>query len=344
MKLRTLLGQVLPPLLLFGLMAALPAFGMEPNAMRLLFVSFVWITASVAWNLLGGFAGQVSFGFAVFYGIGAYTAAMLIDGGRVHPYLAFIAAGVAAAISSVFISLPTFRLRGPYFAIATIGVSETVRVVAGNLGFTGGASGYRITEPRPFHQAEHYYSALVVAAFAIAVSAFIAQHKFGLGLVAINQDEDAAADSGVNPFLYKLQAHAVAAFLTGIAGGLFARYAAFIHPDGVFSFHNSVQILLMPVIGGLGTVWGPVIGGVVVGMIEEEIVAYFPQVHLLLYGGLLIVIVLLEPGGILGAVRKLFRKIRRIRDRRTGKRAADSPSEETDEVLWGVGSGSGREL
>jgi branched-chain amino acid transport system permease protein len=342
MKLRARLLPYLLGLALLAFVALLPAFGLSPNAARLLFVSFVWITASVAWNLLGGYAGQVSFGFAVFYGIGAYVAAMLIDGGKVNPYLAFLAAGIAAAFASVLIGLPTFRLRGPYFAIATIGVSEAVRVVASNLEITGGASGYRIAEYRPFHQAEHYYSALVVAAGAIAVSYFISRHKFGLGLLAINQDEDAAADSGVNPFVYKLRAHAIAAFLTGMAGGLFARYAAFIDPNGVFAFQNSVTILLMPVIGGLGTVWGPVIGGMVVGIIQEEIVAYFSQVHLLIYGGLLILIVLVEPGGILGGVRRLQRWIRRIRDRRTGKRAANTPGEQPDEVLWGAGSGQGR--
>jgi branched-chain amino acid transport system permease protein len=342
MKWRAIVGLYLPPLLLLGVFALLPAFGLQPNALRLLFISFVWITASVAWNILGGFAGQVSFGFAVFYGIGAYTAGMLIDGGHFHPYLALIAAGIAAAISSVLIGLPTFRLRGPYFAIATIGVSETVRVIATNLDVTGGASGYRIAENRPFSQAEHYYAAFIVAVLAIAISMFIARSKFGLGLIAIKQDEDAAADSGVNPLLYKLKAHAVAAFLTGVAGGLFARYAAFIHPNGVFGFNVSVQILLMPVIGGLGTVWGPVIGGVVIGIIEEEIVAYFPQAHLLIYGGLLIVIVLFEPGGVLGAVRRLQRWIRRIRDRRADKRAAHTPGEQADEVLWGAGSGPGR--
>ncbi|MBZ5629308.1 MAG: branched-chain amino acid ABC transporter permease [Acidobacteriia bacterium] len=332
----------LPPIALLGVLLLLPAFGIQPNAVRLLFVTFVWMTASIAWNLLGGFAGQVSFGFAVFYGVGAYAAAILIDGGRLNPYLALVAAGMTAAIASVLIGLPTFRLRGPYFAIATIGVSETVRVVATNLEFTGGASGYRITEPRPFNQAEHYYTALIVAALAFAVSLFISRHKFGLGLIAINQDEDAAADTGVNPFVYKLKAHAVAAFLTGVAGGVFARYAAFIHPNGVFGFPISVQILLMPVIGGLGTVWGPVIGGVVIGVIEEEIVAYFPQVHLLIYGLLLIVIVLFEPGGILGAIRRLQRWVRRIRDRQAGKRTADARSKKPDEVLWGAGSGPGR--
>jgi branched-chain amino acid transport system permease protein len=342
MKSPRLLWRILPPLLLFVLFALVPAVGLQANAMRLLFISFVWVTASVAWNLLGGYAGQVSFGFAVFYGIGAYTTAMLIDPVRLHPYLAILAAGVTAAIASVLIGLPTFRLRGPYFAIATIGVSETVRVIATNLDFTGGASGYRIGELHPFSQAEHYYTALVLASIAVAISYRIANHKFGLGLLAINQDEDAAADSGVNPFVYKLKAHAVAAALTGMAGGVFARYAAFIHPNGVFGFPTSVQILLMPVIGGLGTVWGGVIGGGVVGIIEEEIVARFPQAHLLLYGGLLILIVLVEPGGILGALYNLMRRIRRIRDRRAGKRAADSSGKQADEVLWGVGSGPER--
>lgn len=343
MKPRAQFSKYVVPLVLLAAFALLPASGIQPNTVRLLFITFVWVTASVGWNLLGGFAGQVSFGFAVFYGIGAYAAAILIDGGRMHPYVAFVFAGLTAAVASVLIGLPTFRLRGPYFAIATIGVSETVRVVATNLEFTGGATGYRITEQRPFSQTEHYYSALVVAAFAVAVSLFISRHKSGLGLTAINQDEDAAADTGVNPFLFKLSAHAVAAFLTGVAGGVFARYAAFIHPNGVFGFPVSVQILLMPVIGGLGTVWGPVIGGVVIAIIQEEIVAYFPQAHLLIYGALLIIIVLVEPGGILGAVRRLQDWVRRIRDRRAGKqRAADSSGEKPDEVLWGAGSGPGR--
>jgi branched-chain amino acid transport system permease protein len=160
--------------------------------------------------------------------------------------------------------------------------------------------------------------------------------------MAINQDEDAAADSGVNPFAYKLKAHAIAAFLTGISGGLFARYAAYIHPNGVFGFQTSVQILLMPVIGGLGTVWGPVLGGVVVGAIEEEIVARFPQAHLLMYGVMLIIIVLFEPGGIVGGLRRLLRWTRRVRERGPRKPAAASPSEQADEVLWGTGGGPGR--
>ena len=296
----------------FALLAVLIAFPLvveSPNVNRLFFITFLWITASVAWNLLGGFAGQVSFGFAVFYGVGAYTAALLINSG-ISPYISFLAAAVSAAVISLIVGLPTFRLRGPYFAIATIGVSEAVRVVATNLGFTGGASGYRVVEHAPFRQLEHYYTALVLAVLAVVASSFIARTKFGLGLNAIRQDEEAASALGVNPYTYKLIAHALAAAFTGMAGGVFARYAGFIHPQGVFGFQTSVHILLMPVIGGIGTVWGPVIGGGVFGIVEEEIVASFPQIHLLLYGALLIVIVLFEPGGILGGLKKLARRMR----------------------------------
>ena len=293
--------------LLAGL-AILPLLVSSPNLIRLLFMTFLWVTTSVAWNLIGGFAGQVSFGFAVFYGIGAYTTALAMNAG-VNPWSAFLGSAITAAVASLIVGLPTFRLRGPYFAIATIGISEAVRVVMTNLSFTGGASGYRIVEHCAFRQLEHYYTALVLAFIAAAISIFISRTRFGLGLNAIRQDEDAAADLGVNPFAYKLGSHALAAALTGMAGGVFARYAAFIHPQGVFGFHTSVHILLMPVIGGIATVWGPVLGGVVFGIVEEEIIASFPEIHLLIYGALLILIILAEPGGILGAFRKLYRRL-----------------------------------
>jgi branched-chain amino acid transport system permease protein len=299
--------RIAPPAAALVALIVLPLVVASPNFTRLLFLTLLWVTASIAWNLLGGFAGQVSFGFAVFYGAGAYTTALAINA-KISPFVAFVLGAAVAAIVSVLLGLPTFRLRGPYFAIATIGISEAVRIVVTNLGFTGGASGYRILEAAPFRQFEHYFTALVLAVIAIAVSSRIANAKFGLGLKAIRQDEDAAADLGVNPYKYKLAIHAVAAALTGAAGGVFARYAAYVHPNGVFGFQTGVHILLMPVIGGIGTVWGPVIGGFVFGIVEEEIVASFPQIHLLLYGSLLILIILFEPGGLLGGVHSLIRR------------------------------------
>ena len=301
--------------LLLAILVALPLFGLSPNAVRLLFVTFVWVTVSIAWNILGGFGGQVSFGFAVFYGLGAYAAALAVNRGLPRLVALLLSAGVAV-LASFLIGLPTFRLRGPYFAIATIGVSESVRVLMTNVSLTGGASGYRILETGPFRQLDHFYISLALAVVALAASAEVRRSRFGLALIAIREDEDAASDLGVNPFRTKLLAHALAAALTGAAGGVYAQYAAFIHPQGVFAFSIGVAILLMPIIGGVGTIWGPVVGGVVYGLIHDELVASFPQLHLLIYGSLLILIVLFEPAGLYGLLDRWFRALagaRRIR-------------------------------
>jgi branched-chain amino acid transport system permease protein len=290
-------------------LAALPLAGVPNNAIRLLLTTFLWVTTSLAWNLLGGVTGQVSFGFAVFYGLGAYTAALSINGG-VTPYAAIPAGGAVAAFGSVLIGIPTFRLRGPYFAIATIGVNEAVRIVMSNLEITGGASGVRLLQTGRFSQTEHYYAALGVAALAFLASWRVTHSSFGLALRAIREDQDAADDVGVHPFRCKLAVHALAACLTGIAGGVFVHYSAYIHPDGVFAFATSTSILLMPVIGGLGTLSGPIIGAAVYSIVQEEMVVHFPQFHLLLYGALLILIMLFEPGGLAGLWRRLARRLR----------------------------------
>lgn len=300
---------IIAPLGLLAFLALFPFAAPGPNAIRLLFISLVWVSTSVAWNLLGGFAGQVSFGFAVFYGLGAYSTSMALNAGFVRPVALFIGAAVAA-LASLLIGLPTFRLRGPYFAIATIGVSEAVRVVMTNLAITGGASGYRIAEHGAFNQLLHFYTALTLAALAVVISILVRRSRFGLALIALREDEDAASDLGVNPYAGKLLVHALAAGLTAAAGGVFAGYADFIYPGGVFGFDISVAILLMPIIGGVGTIWGPVIGAAVYGFVHEELIASFPQLHLLLYGLLLILIILFEPGGVLGLIQQLTRAIR----------------------------------
>src|SRR5271155_1819836 len=304
------LATAAPALLLLIVVAVLPAAGLGHNTIRLLFVTLIWVTTSVAWNLLGGFAGQVSFGFAVFYGLGAYATAMSFNAG-LSRFAAILLGACVASVASLLVGLPTFRLKGPYFAIATIGVSEAVRVVMTNLAITGGASGYRIMEKGAFNQLLHFYAALSLAAVAVAVSMLVRYSRFGLALIAIREDQDAASDLGVNPYTSKLMAHALAAALTGAAGGVYVGYAAFIYPQGVFGFDISVAILLMPIIGGVGTVWGPVIGAVVYGLVHEELIASFPEFHLLLYGSLLILIILFEPDGVMGMLEKLFRFVRK---------------------------------
>src|SRR5579864_8888682 len=181
------------PLLLLAVLLVLPYAGLGPNLMRLFFVTFLFMISGIGWNLVGGFAGQVSFGFAVFYGLGAYAAAITLNAGM-NPVISLLASAATAMVASFLVGLPTFRLRGPYFVIATIGVTEAVRVIMSNLDVTGGSSGYRITEDQPFSQNEHYYSAIAAVALAVLVSTIIANSKFGLALRAIKQDEDAAAD------------------------------------------------------------------------------------------------------------------------------------------------------
>jgi branched-chain amino acid transport system permease protein len=295
------LKVILPWVLLAGLLL-LPAVDSNANLMRLLFLTAVYSTAGLGWNLLGGMAGQVSFGFAVFFGMGAYTTALLMHAGH-SPYFGFIGGAAIAMLASFLIGLPTFRLRGPYFVIATIGVTEAVRVIMNNLDITGGASGYRISEDKPFSALEHYYTAIVAAALAVLVSTIIAHSKFGLALRAIKQDQDAAADLGVNPYTSKLWIHAIAAGLTGIAGGIYARRAGFFYPGDVFAFQTGINILLIPVIGGIGTIWGPVLGGIIFIIVEETISAKYQDFHLLIYGALLMLIVLVEPGGLIQSKR-----------------------------------------
>ncbi len=329
------LVQMALPWLLLIVLLALPVVGLSANMMRLLFITAVWTITSVGWNLIGGVTGQVSFGFAVFYGLGAYTTALLINSGR-GAIFALAGAAAIAVMASFLVGLPTFRLRGPYFAIATIGVTEAVRVVMNNLEFSGGASGYRVNETGEFNPLHHYYSAIGVAAAAVAISSLVLNSGFGLALRSIKEDQDAASDVGVNIYACKLWVHAIAAGLTGIAGGIFARYAAFFYPDGVFAFQTGISILLMPVIGGIGTIWGPVLGGIVFGMVEEQLTAGFEKIHLLLYGLLLILIILFEPDGLVGLFRRLVKLFRRNR--------GDSGSQGTDEVLWGRSRLEGREL
>lgn len=333
MQLSKSLKGILPGVL-FALLMLLPLTNPSANTVRLILTTAVWIITSIGWNLLGGLTGQVSFGFAVFYGLGAYATALMINAGR-SPYFAFLGGMAVAVLASFLVGLPTFRLRGPYFAIATIGVGEATRVIMNNIDLTGGASGYRIVEHTPFRQLEHYYSAVIIAAIALAISALVFHSKFGLALRAIKQDQEAAADLGVNPFYSKLWVHAIAAGLTGVAGGLYARYHAFIYPGDVFAFQTSIYILLMPVIGGIGTVWGPVLGGVVFGMVEEELTVHFQNTHLLLYGLLLILIILFEPDGLMG----LLRRLKNLMSRRSRE---DSGSNEPEQILRRSGSAEGR--
>ena len=269
-------------------------------------VAFAVILAS-AWNLLGGFAGQVSIGYSAFIGIGAYTTALLALKG-VNPYATLPLAALLAAAFSFVVGLPTFRLRGPYFTIATIGVSEAVRVVAAGVAFTGGSSGLRMPAGS-FSFTRNYASMVILAVAVVALAAWVKESPFGDALAAIRQDIDAAEALGVHSTKYKLLVHALSAAIVAVAGGLFAINFQYISPGSVFDFRLSLSIVLMPIVGGLGTIAGPVLGALLFGYLQIKLLSSpaLRDSYLFIYGAMLIAVMLFEPKGLLG----LFHRLRR---------------------------------
>ncbi|MGZ6134792.1 MAG: branched-chain amino acid ABC transporter permease, partial [Myxococcaceae bacterium] len=223
------------------------------------------------------------------------------------PALTLPVGAVIAVAFSVAVGLPTFRLRGPYFTIATIGVGEAVRVIASGLEFTGGSSGVRMPAAA-FDFNANYYAMVALALVTLALVGWLQQHAFGLSLEAIRQDIDAAEALGVHSTQAKLQAHAISAALVAVAGGLFATNFQYISPGSVFDFRLSLTIVLMPIVGGMGTLTGPVLGALLFSYLQIKLLASpaLRDSYLFIYGGLLIVVMLFEPKGIVGLWERLI--------------------------------------
>ena len=308
---RTWRLSVWAPLAIVIVLALFPAlFPGELNYIGLGFLTFIFVTLAVSWNMVGGYAGQVSFGYAAFFGTAAYATAILWSRYEWDPVLTLPIAGLAAVVVALIVGLPCFRLLGPYFSIATIGIGEGSRVLALNLDqLTGGASGLNLPLAVP-SKPWFYWSGLMLAVIAIAVSAWLRASRVGLGLFALRMDQDAAESVGLNTTLYKNIAHCLSAFLVGVAGGLYVVYLSYVHPDTVFSFDLSIGMVLMGVIGGVGTLWGPVLGATIYLPIQQLLLAQpsLVAIHQLIFGGLLIAIILFEPGGLLGLIRRVARR------------------------------------
>lgn len=298
--------------LVVGILLAVVPFLIPGNItlLNLGILTFLYVAQGVAWNILGGFAGYVSFGYAAFFGLGAYTTALLWLAGW-SPVLTYPLAGLVAAAFSLLVGGPTLRLVGPYFSIATIGVGEAMRILMLNLDkITGGASGLNLPTVVP-SKTWFYFVALICAATSVAVATWIRGHRFGLGLTALRLDLEAAESLGVRTTLFKNLAHIVSAALVGACGGVYATYLQYVHPDTVFSFTLSISLVLIALIGGLGTVWGPVLGAVIFFVVQDYLQTSYPTFHLLVYGLLLLLIILFEPGGLTGLAGRLVARARR---------------------------------
>jgi branched-chain amino acid transport system permease protein len=308
-KQRGLLGGLLVGALL---LAALP-FLANPYVVSLAFLLLMWVALASSWNLLSGYTGYVSFGHAGFFGVGAYTAAILITTYRWHWLVACLAGGVLCILLALIIGWPALRLRGPYFAIALLGLSEVGRIVA-SVWEPVTRGGLGISLPPESDLLADYYAMLALAALATVLVYAIATSKTGLRLLAIREDETAAEVVGVPTTRYKLLAFTLSAVFPGVAGGLYAWQTSYIDPATVFSVSISVRTIASAMFGGVGTVIGPVLGAVLLNLLAEVLWVRFPSLHPVLFGGLIMLTLLVMPGGIMALLQKrgLIPRTRRL--------------------------------
>ena len=266
---------------------------------------FMWIALAGSWNIISGFTGYVSFGHVAFFGIGTYTAALLITKAGWHWLPAGLAGSIPAMLLALVIGYPCLRLKGPYFAISMLGLNEVVRALVSYFeGFTGGGSG--ISLPPIVATVPVYYAMGAVALTVPLVTYFIITSRFGLRLLSIREDELAAEAMGINTARHKLYAFLLSAAFPGIVGGFYAWYASHVEPMSVFPLITTITMIIMCLLGGSGTVLGPVLGAVLLSIFQEMVWARFLWVHQALLGTLIVAVVLLMPRGILGILRQYY--------------------------------------
>lgn len=288
---------------------------LSPFTHNLLSLSFMFVAAALAWNWLGGYVGQVSFGHAAMFGLGGFVSARLILATGLPFYAAWPVGGLAAGAYALLWGHPTLRLRGPYFSIATIGVGEATRLVMTFWeGFTGGSSGLSLPI-QPGQKFTLYWYGLYLMAAVIAASYVIRKSHLGLGLLAIKADVEAAGDVGVGATFHQDLILFLSGLVVGTAGGFYASYFSFIEPADMFGFDRSISFVLMAVVGGVGTILGPVLGAAVFVILQQLLIASYPQLYLGLYGALLVLIILFEPLGLSGLIMRIARRLG-YRDRR----------------------------
>ena len=292
--------------LLLAVLAAAPAF--YPR-LSLLFFILNWVVIAESFNMFAGLTGYVNFGHVVFYGVGGYTSALLMTNWGYPSYAAIVVGGLAASVLAFGISLPPTRLTGAYFAIASLSLMEAFLVVFGNLPAVGSAPGF--TLPLSYYQpVQEYYAMLVVAALCVATMFLLTRSKIGVALKAIRLQENTAKSIGINPALYKTMALVLSGFFAGMAGALSIWQIFFIDPTSAFNINITVNAISMAMLGGLGTLLGPVIGAAVLYPLGDYLDLNFTTegLHLMILGVIVIAVVLVIPKGILGAAEKLIAK------------------------------------
>jgi len=274
--------------------------------LNLLYITVLYVGLAYGWNIISGYAGYFSFGQIAFFGIGAYATGLIVVNLQWHWILAALAGGLIACALSVPMGYVMLRLRGPFFAMGMFGLAQTSRVVITAIPATGGGSGLFL--PPGSDLRSIYYWTLAVTLGAIALTMWIDRSAFGLRLQALREDEQVAGTLGIDVTLEKIYAFALSALIPGLLGGGYIWFLTYIEPDAAFSPRLDLQSVVMAILGGVGTVWGPLVGGVLMTQIAEALWARFPQIYLMIFGGLLVALLIVLPRGIVPALTSRIRR------------------------------------
>jgi branched-chain amino acid transport system permease protein len=264
-----------------------------------LMFTMMYVVLALSWNIISGFTGYTSFGHVAFYGIGAYTCAILVADYGWHWIPTLLVAGGVAALVALALGYPVLRLKGPYFAIAMLGAAEGTRVIATVWdSLTHGGLG--ISFPNVENPFPTYYAMLALMVLTIVVAYAVGHSRFGVRLNAIREDEGAAEALGVNTTVYKLAAFVLSAIFPAAAGGIQAYKVLYIDPPSVFFVQITIAMALMSMLGGKGTVVGPIVGAVLLYTMQELTWVNFPTAHLIAYGLFIIIVARFMPRGLMG--------------------------------------------
>jgi branched-chain amino acid transport system permease protein len=311
-------------LVLLALALALPAIAPDSSSTNMAVFTLMYVGLATAWNIMGGYTGYISLGHAGFFGFGSYSLGLIlaklgIEGGYT-PFLFVPIAGVLTALLAVAVGWFALRTRAATFVIVTIAFMFMLQLLAENLiGLTGGGAGLAFPTPPwrgDFYNIPFYYAMLVLALFALAISWWIRRSKFGLGLLAIRDDEDKALAVGVPAVAFKLSAFVVSAALVGMIGGVYGYYVTYIYPQFVVDPLIGISMVLMVFLGGLGTIGGPVLGALILEPAQLWLAYNFgaSRLYLVLYSSVFLLVILLMPRGIIPSVRELLARRQAARE------------------------------
>ena len=269
-----------------------------PGYQTLFRTILIYAALAYGWNFIGGYTGYVSFGNVTFFGLGAYCAALLSTHGLDNLFADVGLAVIVCASFAALVGLPVLRLKGHYFGIATLGTALAVTDIVGNLDVFGGTGGLALKQVDQAHFSIYYYAAWLVTAAAIGITFLVARSKLGYAFVAIRENEDAAAVLGISATRYKILAWAIGAAIAGAAGAVYARGNGFVDPSIAFAEDANVFPIVMTILGGIGTVAGPLIGAVILSGVNELLQRYFVKIHSIFFGAVIVAVVLLLPRGL----------------------------------------------